>query len=80
VIEQIEGIDLRQRARDGAGVTEIAPGVFETVRAQQAGRAAAAEVYEMMDTQLPHGFRRLAQALRALFAGRATRTPGQHPR
>lgn len=44
VIEQIEGVNLRQLARmKGAGVYEIDRDLFETDRAQAAGRLVAAE-------------------------------------
>ena len=44
VIEQIEGMNLRKLARaKGSGVHEIDREVFETVRAQAAGRVVAAE-------------------------------------
>ncbi|MEO8481649.1 MAG: hypothetical protein ABI634_05515 [Acidobacteriota bacterium] len=45
VVEQIEGLDLRQlAARQSTGVEEVAAGTFETRRARNAGRAAALEV------------------------------------
>lgn len=45
VIEQIEGLDLKRLARvKGSGVREAEPRVFETDRAQSAGRVVAAEV------------------------------------
>ena len=45
VIEQIEGLDLRRLARvKRSGVHEVEGGVFETDRAQAAGRVVAAEV------------------------------------
>ena len=45
VIEQIEGLDLRRLSREsGSGVEESHEGMFETVRAREAGRAAACEV------------------------------------
>lgn len=44
VLEQIEGVDLRQRAQAReSGVREVAPNVFETTRALEAGRAAQRE-------------------------------------
>jgi hypothetical protein len=44
VIEQMEGVDLTAlSAAGGGGVFEVAPGVFETRRAREAGRAAARE-------------------------------------
>ena len=45
VIEQIEGLNLKRLARvKGSGVREAEPRVFETDRAQLAGRVVAAEV------------------------------------
>lgn len=45
VVEQIEGVNLRRlAAQQASGVDEVAVGTFETMRAQQAGRAAAVEV------------------------------------
>lgn len=45
VIEQIEGLDLKRLARvKGSGVREAEPRVFETDRAQLAGRVVAREV------------------------------------
>jgi hypothetical protein len=45
LLEQIEGLDLRRLARvKGSGVHEIDRQVFETDRAQAAGRVVAAEV------------------------------------
>lgn len=45
VIEQIEGFDLKRLSRvKGSGVREAEPHVFETDRAQSAGRVIAAEV------------------------------------
>lgn len=44
VIEQIEGINLRRMARDrDSGVWQVAPNVFETTRAIDAGTLAAGE-------------------------------------
>jgi hypothetical protein len=44
VIEQIEGVNLRKLARaKGSGVHEIEREVFESDRAQAAGRVVAAE-------------------------------------
>ena len=43
VVEQIEGVDLTALTRTGAASLD-ASGVFETVRARDAGRAAALEV------------------------------------
>jgi hypothetical protein len=43
VVEQIEGVDLAALVRTGRATTDI-DGVFETVRAREAGRAAALEV------------------------------------
>jgi hypothetical protein len=44
VIEQIEGLDLAARARDGgSGVLEVLDGVFETTRARAAGLMVAME-------------------------------------
>jgi hypothetical protein len=46
VIEQMEGINLRQMARTGnRGVWEVAPNVFETARAVDAGTQAAGEAF-----------------------------------
>jgi hypothetical protein len=47
VVEQIEGVDLAALERVGRA-TEDAEGVFETVRARDAGRAAASEVDQAM--------------------------------
>lgn len=45
VVEQIEGLDLRLLALErNSGVHETARNVFETIRARQAGLAAAGEV------------------------------------
>jgi hypothetical protein len=45
VIEQLEGVDLRQRATEPhSGVRKVDGGAFETDRANKAGRAAALEV------------------------------------
>jgi hypothetical protein len=45
VIEQIEGLDLKRLARiKGSGVHELEGRVFETDRAQRAGRAVLAEM------------------------------------
>lgn len=45
IIEQIEGLDLRKLTRlEGSGVYELEYAVFETDRAQSAGRAVLAEV------------------------------------
>lgn len=45
LLEQIEGLDLRKLARvKGSGVHEVEGGVFETDRAQGAGRVVAVEV------------------------------------
>jgi len=45
LIEQVEGLDLKRLARvKGSGVRELEGRVFETVRAQTAGRIVAAEV------------------------------------
>ena len=47
VVEQIEGLDLRALARKrGSGVWELDVQVFETDRAQHAGRVVAAESYK----------------------------------
>ena len=44
LLEQIEGLDLRQLSRvRGSGVREIEPELFESERAQAAGRVVAAE-------------------------------------
>ena len=44
ILEQIEGLDLRRLARvKGSGVHEVEYAVFETDRAQAAGRVVAAE-------------------------------------
>jgi hypothetical protein len=43
VVEQIEGVDLTALTRTGAATQDVS-GVFETVRARDAGRAAALEV------------------------------------
>jgi hypothetical protein len=44
VIEQIEGLNLRKLSRvNGSGVREVDPGLFETDRAQMAGRVVMAE-------------------------------------
>lgn len=46
VIEQIEGVNLRRLARHrDSGVWEVAPNVFETVRAIDAGTTAAIEAF-----------------------------------
>jgi hypothetical protein len=46
LLEQIEGLDLRRLARvRGAGVREVERGMFETDRAQDAGKIVAMEVY-----------------------------------
>jgi hypothetical protein len=46
VLEQIEGLDLRRLVKvRGAGVREVEQGMFETDRAQAAGRVVAAEIY-----------------------------------
>jgi hypothetical protein len=45
VLEQIDGVDLATRARDGADVALAADGSFETERARAAGLAAAREFY-----------------------------------
>lgn len=47
VVEQIEGVDLAAVARAG-GANQDASGFFETVRARDAGRAAAAEVEQSL--------------------------------
>jgi hypothetical protein len=60
VVEQLEGLDLRRLAKaSGSGVKEVDQGMFETVRARDAGRAAACEV----DTE-----KRLERARRATLA------------
>lgn len=43
IVEQIEGVDLASLVRAGAAWT-LGDGVFESARAREAGRAAAAEV------------------------------------
>ena len=44
ILEQIEGVDLRSQARvRGSGVSEVEYAVFETDRAQKAGRTVRAE-------------------------------------
>lgn len=47
VVEQIEGVDLRAIARTG-GATQDVSGIYETVRARDAGRAAAHEVEQAL--------------------------------
>jgi hypothetical protein len=45
IVEQIEGLDLKKLARlKGSGVYEVEYAVFETDRAQSAGRVVKAEV------------------------------------
>lgn len=50
IVEQIEGVDLTALARTGAASRD-ANGIFETVRARDAGRAAALEVEEGIRAQ-----------------------------
>ncbi len=70
VIEIIDGVDLtallRQRA---AGVTRTREGVFETERAQAAGRAAAAEIFTETDPAAAAIGRSVAKAARLAWRG-----------
>jgi hypothetical protein len=43
IVEQIERVDVRRLARDGAGAQEVGDGLFETRRAALAGRRIAEE-------------------------------------
>ena len=69
IVEQIEGLDLKARAEDGSGgVTMIRRGIYETTRAQEAGRAAVHEVYGRPDAAVSAMRRAFARAWRMLNA------------
>ena len=70
VIEQIEGLDLAALAEsDGRRVMDVGDGLFETARAQSAGRTVAAEMLTEPDPAVV----RASRAWRAISA-RAVRT------
>jgi len=70
VIEMIDKIDLSELVRQGAGgVTRSREGVFETARAQAAGRAAAAEVWSATDPAAAAIGRGVAKVARLAWRG-----------
>jgi len=70
VIELIDQVDLAElRRQRAAGVTQTRDGVFETERAQAAGRAAAAEIYTETDPAATAIGRSVAKAARLAWRG-----------
>ena len=70
VIEMIDGIDLSGMVREGSGgVTQTREGIFETERAQAAGRAAAAEVWSETDPAASAIGRGVAKVARLAWRG-----------
>ena len=80
VLEQMDGVDLAAVARAGGGAaSEVAPGVFETRRAREAGLAASREVHGASDPAPVIAAQRIARIFHALGARStraAQRTPG----
>jgi hypothetical protein len=67
VIEQIEGVNLARLAGLGAaGVLEVDPGTFETMRARSAGLAVMRELFGETDPALASAARRVTRALRLI--------------
>ena len=70
VIEMIDKIDLSEMVRQrSGGVTQNREGMFETERAQAAGRAAAAEVWSETDETASAIGRGVAKAARLAWRG-----------
>jgi hypothetical protein len=70
VIELIDNVDLAEMVRQGSdGVTQNHEGLFETERAQAAGRAAAAEVFTDTDPTAAAIGRGVANAARLAWRG-----------
>jgi hypothetical protein len=70
VIEMIDKIDLSEMVRQrSGGVTRSREGVFETARAQAAGRAAAAEVWSATDPAASAIGRGVAKVARLAWRG-----------
>jgi hypothetical protein len=66
VVEQLEGLDLRDLARRHEGVFEVRKGVFETARARAAGLQVYREVYGETDAAVEAAFGGVRRAWRAM--------------
>jgi hypothetical protein len=86
VLEQVEGLDLPALAKDASsGVHESSRGVYETVRARNAGFDAMREVYGETDQAFSAALRGVQRAFKALLpdgpvAADAAPVPGAAPR
>jgi hypothetical protein len=80
IIEQIEGLDLAElsRTRD-SGVVRKDDGMYETIRARAAGRAAAAEVYGTTDPLVRSAFGAVSRMLRGISARATSSTTARPP-
>jgi hypothetical protein len=82
VLEQIERVDVRRLAREGAGAQEVGDDLFETQRAAQAGLQVADEAsaagIEPRD-RVRDGFARAFSAVRRVFRPRPAAEAGGAP-